>query len=234
MKQKIYTSTSFKILSTLQEVENKLLKPVSRKDFERLFSRLEEVQKECEDGELLSKIIYLYGKIVDKYVDTQVGRIAALAGKLKSDNADLKEKIAQIKLYGLSQENFSILSKIEKKLESSEKSEEVLSEEIGSVEELLTLAGFVYYQKKEETEKFYRTLPLSAKQSVGKHLNALKTSFFQNDVLTIQALFAAAYELAGRPIQSYPPIEEIKDFFSKREVIIKGDLPERSVFHKVN
>lgn len=230
MEPKIITSPSFKVLSTIQSVEIRLKKPVSKQAFEKLFILLENTQKECLDQELQTKIIALYGRIIDRYVDTEVQKIAALATKSKPNVEILRKKIADIKLYGISKENFSILEKIEQKIQTVKAPKHTnlknFPAEIEWVEELFTLANLIYFKEKEKVGPTYQELPSEIQKCLLKHLDSLDTTLFQDEFLMIQALFATAHELAERPLINYPTSQDIDRFFAEEKMIKKADHPQ--------
>lgn len=234
MEQKIYTSTSFQVLATIHEVEKELVKPIKFENFKKLFARLEMAQKSCQDSELLEKIIYLYGKIVDRYVDTKVQEIVCLVKRSPRNVQKIKEEIADVKLYGLSQENFSIIDKIEKKMQNVFPIVTGASEDIEFSEELFTLASHIYYKERKKGRALYHTLPSSIQKCVSKHLSRLHTLPFHDDRLMLQALFAAAHELANRPLRKYPSSDEIKHFFIEEQAVIKTDLSSHWIRYKAN
>jgi hypothetical protein len=237
MEQKITTSPSFKVQSAIQDVEVRLKKPVSRLAFCRLFSLLENVQKECPDPELQDKIIYLYGKILDRYVDTEVKKIVVLAGKTKRNFESLRKKIADVKLYGVSQENNSLLNRVEQKIQKPQippyTADLTAPAELEWIEELFSLASLIYDKEKEEPKAAYKELPKEIKDCLSKHLSELKTALFQDDLLMIQALLATAHDLAEYPLTKYPTDQEINLFFSEEKIIKKAD-PSQHWDYKVN
>lgn len=234
MEQKIYTSTSFHVLSTIHEVERELTKPVGFETFSKLFQKLEAVQKSCEDSELVEKIVSLYGLIVDKYVDTKVEEIASLANEHPHNTKKIKQEIEDVKLYGLSQKNFSILQKIEEKIERAFPIVTRTAEDSEFSEELFSLASYIYHKERKKGRALYHTLPLSIQKCVSKHLSRLHTLPFHNDKLMLKALFAAAHELANRPLRHYPSLDEIKQFFLEEQVAIKTDFTSHWMRYKAN
>ncbi|MES2198961.1 MAG: hypothetical protein V4489_02185 [Chlamydiota bacterium] len=231
MGQKIITSLSFKVLSTIQDVEIRLKKPVSKHVFGRLFTLLEDIQKECQDPDLQDKIISLYGKIIDRYVDTEIQKIAVLAEKPNQNLEILRKKIADVKLYGISKENFSILKKAEQKIQQNNEALCLTASqnspvEIEWVEEVFTLASMIYHKENEKIKSTYQNLPKEVHQSLLNHLIFLETTLFQNDFLMMQALFATAHELAERPLIKYPTSQEIHHFFKEEKIIKKADHPQ--------
>ncbi len=230
MKQKITTSPSFKVLSIIQNVETKLKNPVSKRTFGKLFILLETAQKECLDVDLQNKIVSLYGRIIDRYVDTEVQKIAELATKPKLNEEILRKKIADIKLYGISKENFSILRKAEQKIQRVKTPSYTSSEsslmDLEWIEELFTLASLIYHKEKEKISSTYKNLPLEAQNCLLKHLSFLGSAVFQDDFLMIQALFATAHELAERPLMKYPTFQDIDRFFTEEKIIKKADHPQ--------
>lgn len=225
MNQKIITSRSFKVLSTIQDVELRLKKPVTKQAFGKLFALLEDAQKECPNLDLHDKIISLYGKVVDRYVDTEVQKIATLATKPNCNLTMLRKKIADVKLYGVSKENFSILEKVEQgSLISSPLNQENPIIDIEWIEELFALASLIYHKKEEEEIRtICQNLPTEVQKCLTKHLTSLRTTLFQNDLSTIQALFAAAHELAERPLAKYPTFQDIQCFFKEEKNTKKAD-----------
>jgi hypothetical protein len=234
MGQKIYTSTSFEVLSTIHEVETELTKPVTRRAFGKLFSKLEIAQESCQNQDLLEKIISLYGQIVDRYVDTKVQAIASLAERSPRNLKKIQEEIADVKLYGLSQQNFAIIEKIEQKIQKSLPITVGSYEDTEFSEDLFMLASHIYHKERKKGRALYHTLPLSTQRCVSKHLSRLHTLPFHNDALMLQALFAAAYELANRPLRKYPSHEEIHQFFLEEQAIVKGDTSPHWVRYKTN
>ncbi len=230
MEQKIFTSPSFKVLSTIQDVEIRLKKPVSKQIFGRLFTLLEDLQKECQDQDLQYKIISLYGRIIDRYVDTEVQKIAELSAKSKPNIELLRKKIADVKLYGISKENFSILKQAEENIQKTNPPIHATSKslliDIEWVEEIFTLASFIYHKEIEKIKPSYKSLPLEAQDCLLKHLISLETTLFQDDFLMIQALFATAHELAERPLTKYPTFQDIHRFFTEEKTIKKADHPQ--------
>ncbi|MBS0627061.1 MAG: hypothetical protein JSS09_02495 [Verrucomicrobia bacterium] len=227
MRQKIYTSTSFKVLSTIQSVESKLKQPVSKQIFDKLFILLEKAQKECHDEDLLAKIICLYRKIIDRYVDTEVQKIVTLSTKPKHNVKALTQKIADVKLYGLSKENFFLLRKVERKIQKSQipKDKPPLSPfiDIEWIEELFSLASQLYFNEEEKVKKSYQTIPKEIQKSLLQHLSSLQKTLFEDTFSMILAFFATAHELAETPLTNYPTSQEIHLFFAEEQNVKKAD-----------
>ncbi len=219
MERKTYTASFFKVLTAIHDVEDKLKKPVSEKICGRLFTRLADVQKECKDAELLSKIIFLYGKIIDRYVDTEVREIAQLAKKTSSNKETIAKKIANIKLYGLSRENFSILRDIEQDIKAeavpTTNIPESFLQDLIQIEELFSLAGLIFSKESEKAKLLHENFPDPIRTSISLHLENLNSPHFEDDLSMIRAIFATAHELSERPLLSYPTSEEIRRFFSE-------------------
>lgn len=231
MRQKIYTSTSFKVLSTIQNVESKLNQPVSKQIFGRLFTLLEKAQKECQDQDLLSKIISLYRKIIDRYVDTEVQKIILLAEKPEYNLRSLTQKIADVKLYGLSKENFFLLKKVEKKIQKNQPpihtSLQSSFVDVEWIEELFSLASLLYFNEEERVKKSYQEIPKEIKKSLLEHLSFLQKALFEDTFSMIQAFFATAHDLAETPLTNYPTPQEIHQFFAEEQIVKKADHPQR-------
>jgi hypothetical protein len=93
------------------------------------------------------------------------------------------------------------------------------------IEEVFDLAGFVYNADKRMTRLKYHELPDDLKRKFLKHMEELGKEPFEDDMATIQALFAVANELAQNGLTGYPTIEDIHDFFAEREQIAREDQP---------
>lgn len=238
MNDKIQAPHFFKTLTAIHYVESQLEKPISKKAFGRLFAQLETVQKNCADEELTFRIVSLYGKIVDRYLASEVAAISNLAKKSTANATLALKRIDDLKKFGLSQNYFAVISNIEKMLRTGKSPvftavnktmDRVYIEE---VEDLFGLAGFIYYNEKEKIEKAKKGLSNYAEKVLQKHLILLKTTFLQDPFSTVQALFATAYELSGANLSQYSSKKEIDVFFTELRCCSQGDSASLKT-HKV-
>jgi hypothetical protein len=225
MNDKIYTSTLFEMWSALDDVKGVLKKPVNQKKSIQLISKLELIQKNCKDEELAAQTVSLYGKVMssyNKYIEEEIYSLA----KMTNRSSKLRKINLLKKSNGISRENLETLSRIGKSLITKPlKIEEVPLEE---VEALFDLAALIYYDKKEEAKQSYSTLSPATSRCLLKHLSTLRAPFLQNKKTTLQSLFSAAYELAGKSLNHHLSLEEIQEFFEEREKVMKDDLQDPS------
>ena len=227
MNDKIHTSTLFEMWSALDEVKGLLNKPINQKKSIQLISRLELIQKNCKDEELIAQTISLYGKVMNAYNKHIEEEIHSLA-KIKNKSSRQRKINLLKKSNGISRENLETLSKIGKTIITRTlKIEEVPLEEI---EALFDLAGLVYYEKRDAASIAFSYLSPSASRCLLKYLSAFRSPYLQNKLITLQALFSAAYELAGKSLHTPPSLEELQLFFEERENVIKEDMPDPSLF----
>lgn len=222
MCNKIQTSSHFQIWSILDDVKNTVSKPISQKKSKSLISQLEDIQKNCKDEEIKNQIICLYGKIMDAYNKHIEKEILSLTDA--PDSLKMQKKISILKKSpGISLENLETLSKIDTFLLTKNLVlKEIVHEEI---DDLFELAALVYYKEKEEKiQKALASLPSAAEKCLFKHLSSLRSPFLKERTNTLQALFAAAYELAGKSFNCYFTPKEIDLFFAERKKITEKDI----------
>jgi hypothetical protein len=234
MKSKVTTSYFFEALTTIHYVESQLQKPMGKKAFGKLFSLLETVQKNCSDKEIHAKIHFLYGKIIDQYTTKEMNAIIKLAKNPVKNPNFIQKKIHNLKNFGASQHQLSTLSLIEKSLKK--KTPISFSIEpptpractkfpLEEVEKLFDLAKHIYYEEHSYVKLAKEELSSLAKKCLTKHLAMQKVDFLQNKLTTIQALFAAAYELSGKAIFQYPDEKEIDGFFKDLKALMQEEIP---------
>ncbi len=220
----------------LQAIEEELKRPVDRKTFLKLFQKLETAQKDCSllktkysiSAEkflfgIEEKIISLFGEVMTTHVDTEVNAILEMSSHLSAKDHKraqfLHAKILALKKWHRpSKENLQKLAQAEKNIGMIHSSNSIKEHQVDveEAEHLLQIASFVYYKNKQERQKSYLSLSEEAKKRFQKHLICLKTTAFDKEESTIQALFVTAFEMAGIPT-AYPSSSEITEFFEEEK-----------------
>jgi hypothetical protein len=226
-KQQVHALSAAELEQNLCAIEEKLKTPVDQKTMRDLFKKLETAQEDCDlmkskcsvpfFSKCEERIRSLFGTVVTTHVDSEVEAILQKANHLSpSDSKSIKALRKQISVlkswHRPSKENLLKIDEAEGKL--GEVQQHSLEEDANPFEaiDLLELASSVYHKNKEEINKLYHTLSSPCKKHFQKHLGHLKTKAFEKRETTIQALFAAALEMAGSP-PKYPTRSEITEFF---------------------
>ena len=226
-KQQIHAHSPAELEQNLCAIEEKLKKPVNEKTMKKLFKKLEIAQEDCNlmkskcsvpfFSKCEERIRSLFGTVVTTHVDSEVEDILKKANLLTlKDTKSIKTLQKQISdlrdWHRPSKENLLKIAEAEEKLgKVPEHMLEEVSDPCEAVD-LLELASSVYHKNKEEINKLYHSLSSPCKKHFQKHLGHLKTKAFEETETTIQALFAAALEMAGSP-PNYPSASEITEFF---------------------
>ncbi|MBX9924129.1 MAG: hypothetical protein K2Y01_08470 [Rhabdochlamydiaceae bacterium] len=227
--EKTHLSSPVKLQRDLHDIEKALEKPVDQKTFQALFKKLTLAQQACSSmklkcsGTFLShseqKICSLFGKVVTSYVDSYINQIVKKAETLSPKDhkaiESLQNEIINLKKdHRPSRENLIKLAEVEKKIGFLQTFSQISEREIDpeESEKLLYLASCVYHKQDKERKETYFTLSETAKERFHTHLFSLKTKPFEENIPTLQALFASADEMAGIPTK-YPSITEITEFF---------------------
>lgn len=222
MEKKITSSFFFKARQAIRNVENTLSGPISKRMCGRLFATLSSLQKGCkEHTELQEKIVCLYGKIIDRFVDTEVKNIAKLSLQSPVDTRLLSRKIANIESYGLSRENYAVLQRVQEKIGVVSKTKTGIPVEsirnLDMIEELFELTRALVVKSKSisEIQSAYAELPEGVQTAIASHADRMGKELFSDVFTTLGALFVTAHELAERPLLNYPSEQEIFHFFSE-------------------
>ena len=225
MKAKIHTLTLFETWSLLDEVKALLNHPISEKKSMEILSSLEKIQKNCDNDEVLEETLSLYGKVATAYNKHIAEEITALS--MMKDDALRERKIKSLqRVNGISQENFQALSELGKNLVTKPlKIEQVPLEEI---ESLFDLASLVYYDKTTEAKEHFSHLSPTGARSLLKHFSAMKAPFLEKKSATLQAIFSAAYELAGKSLNRHLSGHEIDEFFEEKEKVVQEEKEEKN------
>lgn len=226
-KQHLHAHSPAELEQNLCAIEEKLKRPVDQKTMRDLFKKLETAQEDCDlmkskcsvpfFSQCEERIRSLFGTVVTTHVDSEVDDILEKANHLSpSDGKSIKTLQKQIRAlkswHRPSKENLVKIGEAEEKLgEVRQRKLEANSDPFESID-LLELASSVYHKNKEERNKLYQALSSPCKKHFQKHLGHLKTKAFEERETTIQALFAAALEIAGSPA-NYPTQREITEFF---------------------
>ncbi len=233
---KIETST-FLVKAIVSDIKNRIERPIPGKELNIIFNTLERAQKICAHEKTNQEIITLYGKVVDAFNQHIEEEIQALK-KIKN-KVLLEKKIASLKKSsGISRTNLATLNSLKEKNVKRKKNPKTqilfiqdlsLEEAEETIGELFEIANSLYHSKKNNIKDSLQNIPKLAENKFLEHVAHLKASAAKNKLLTLQALFATAYELAEKPYFKYPTKQEIKIFFDEKEEIMKND--ENSYSH---
>jgi hypothetical protein len=178
-----------------------------------------EVKKECR---LLKRHV---DKLLDEHRLPQdklpiIAKAQEILHQAHAHKNDKKEKI---------QKHFDFISEYIKEPVSIEQTFDLLPEEI---EELFDIVLCLYQNKSKEGKVRFALMSESVKDKVKEHADYLTTTLFDENVATMQALAAAAFELSG----SYPlymKSEEIEQFCKEALQLIEQELPTHHLIEKI-
>ncbi len=226
-KQQVHAHSPAELEQNLCAIEEKLKQPINQKTMKDLFKKLETAQEDCDlmkskcsvpfFSQCEERIRRLFGTVVTTHVDSEVEDILQKAKHLSPSDIKsiktLQKQISALKSWHRpSKENLVKIGEAEEKLGEVQKCKLEGNSDPFEALDLLELASSVYHKNKEERNKLYHKLSNPCKKHFQKHLGHLKTKAFEERETTIQALFAAALEIAGSPAK-YPTPGEITEFF---------------------